>query len=162
EEALDAMRPGLSGIEIDTAIFRSANYIELATGNLTTALLIGALLLVLALGAFLFHWRTALVSLIAIPLSLIAAAFVLYLRGATFNTMILAGLAIALGAIIDDAIVDVENIVRRLREHRKEGGDKSAMAIILEASLEIRSPMVYATLIILLAVLPVFFMPGLS
>ncbi len=162
EEALEAMRPGLAGIEIDTSIFRPASYIELATSNLAMVLLIGAILMALVLGAFLFQWRTALISLVAIPLSLVAAGFVLYLRGATFNTMILAGLVIALAAVIDDAIVDVENIMRRLRQHRKEGSDKSPMAVILEASLEMRGALAYATLIILLAVLPVFFMPGLS
>jgi CzcA family heavy metal efflux pump len=162
EAALEAMRPGLAGIEIDTSIFRPASYIELATSNLAMVLLIGAILIALVLGAFLFQWRTALISLVAIPLSLVAAGFVLYLRGATFNTMILAGLVIALGAVIDDAIVDVENITRRLRQHRKEGSDKSTLAVILEASLEMRGALAYATLIKLLAVLPVFFMPGLS
>jgi CzcA family heavy metal efflux pump len=162
EEALDAMRPGLSGIVIDTSIFRPANYIELATANLATTLLIGAVLVVLVLGAFFFGWRTALISLVAIPLSLVAAAFVLYLRGATFNTMILAGLVIALGAVIDDAIVDVENIARRLRQHRQAGSDTPALAIALEAALEMRGAITYATLIILLTVLPIFFMPGLS
>jgi CzcA family heavy metal efflux pump len=162
EETLDAMRPGLSGIVIDTAIFRPANYIELAAGNLATALLIGAALLILTLGAFFFSWRAASISLAAILVSLMAAVFVLYLRGATFNMLILAGLVIALGAIIDDAIVDVENIARRLRQQRSEGGDQPTKAVILEAALEMRSPLAYATLIILLAVLPVFFMPGLS
>ncbi len=162
EAALDALRPGLAGIEIDTTIFRPANYIELATGNLGMVLLISAVLVILVLGAFFFRWRTALISLVAIPLSLIAAAFVLYLRGATFNTMVLAGLVIAIGAVIDDAIVDVENIVRRLRQARQEGSDKSQMAIIIDASLEMRGALIYAALIMLLAVLPVFFLQGLS
>ncbi|HET9224789.1 MAG TPA: efflux RND transporter permease subunit, partial [Roseiflexaceae bacterium] len=162
EAALEAMRPGLKGIEIDSSIFRPANYIELATTNVAMVVLIGAVLLILMLGAFLFRWRTALVSLIAIPLAMVAAAFVLYLRGATFNAMVLVGLVIALGAVIDDAIVDVENIVRRLRQARQEGSDKSAAAIIVEASLEMRGALAYATLITLLAVLPVFFIAGLS
>jgi Cu/Ag efflux pump CusA len=118
---------------------------------------------VLVLGAFFFGWRTALVSLVAIPLSLVAAAFVLYLRGATFNTMVLAGLVIALGVVIDDAIIDVENIARRLRQHRQAGASgKSPATIVLEAAVEMRSPILFATLIILLAVLPVFFLQGLS
>jgi CzcA family heavy metal efflux pump len=162
EEALETMRPGLAGIEIDTTIFRPASYIELATGNLATVLLIAAVLVVLVLGAFFFGWRTALISLIAIPLSLVAATFVLYLRGATFNTMVLAGLVIALGAVIDDAIVDVENIMRRLRQARQAGSDESTSAIILGAALELRGAIAFATLIILLAVLPVFFLQGLS
>ncbi len=104
----------------------------------------------------------ALISLVAIPLSLGAALLVLYLRGTTINTMVLAGFVVALGSIVDDAIIDVENIVRRLREHRRQGGTQSTASIILDASLEIRSPIVYATLIIILAVVPVFFMGGLS
>ncbi|HJZ46197.1 MAG TPA: efflux RND transporter permease subunit [Roseiflexaceae bacterium] len=162
EAALEAMRPGLKGIEINSNIFRPANYLELALGNLAIVLLISAILVAVVLGAFLFHWRTALISLIAIPLSLVTAAFVLYLRGATFNALVLAGLAIAPGVVIDDAIVDVENIVRRLRQARQEGSDRTAAAIILEASLEMRGSLAFATLIVLLAVLPVFFIGGLS
>ena len=162
EEAFEAMRPGLQGVEIDTTIFRPANYIEMATGNLSTLVLISTVLVVVVLSAFFFNWRTALISLVAIPLSLVTAGFVLYLRGATFNTMILAGLVIALGTIIDDAIVDVENIARRLRQQRQEGSDRSPVAIVLEAALEIRSPLVFAMLILLLAVGPLFFLPGLS
>jgi CzcA family heavy metal efflux pump len=163
EDALEAMQPGLPGIQIDSTIFRPASYIELATRNLSTVLLIGAVLVVLVLGAFFFGWRTALVSLVVIPLSLIAAVLVLYLRGATFNTMILAGLVVALGAIIDDAIVDVENIARRLRQRRQERTlGQSQESIVLEASLEMRSPIFFAALITLLAVLPIFFVGGTS
>jgi CzcA family heavy metal efflux pump len=162
ENALEAMQPGLTGVVIDPTIFRPASYIEAAIGNLSTMLLISAVLVVLVLVAFFFGWRTALISLVAIPVSLVAAGFILYLRGASFNTMILAGLVIALGAIIDDAIIDVDNIARRLRQHRQDGSDKSPAAIILEAMLEMRSPIIFATLILLLAVLPVFFLSGLS
>jgi CzcA family heavy metal efflux pump len=163
EEALEAMGPGLSGVVVDTTIFRPANYIETATGNLGTLVLVGAVLVGLILAAFFFNWRTALISLVVIPLSLVAAAFILYLRGATFNTMILAGLAIALGAIIDDAIIDVDHIARRLRQQRQAGtSGKSAAVIILEAALEMRSPIIFATLIMLLAAVPLFFLPGLT
>lgn len=162
EKALAAMAPGLEGIEMDSTIFRPANYIEQAAGNLGTALLIGAILVVLVLGVFFFEWRTALISLVAIPLSIVTATFVLYLRGATFNTMILAGLAIALGVVIDNAIIDVENVARRRRQHRQEGSDKRPAAIVLEAVLETRSPLVFAMLIILLAVTPLLFIPGLA
>jgi len=162
ETALTALQPGLTGLEIDPTVFRPANYIESATNNLSMAVIMGGLLVILVLGAFFFKWRTALVSLIVIPLSLVATGFVLYLRGATFNSMILAGLVIALGAIIDDAIIDVENIARRLRENRKNGSSKTAMTVVLEASLEMRNTMGFATLIILLAVLPLFFMQGLT
>jgi len=112
--------------------------------------------------AFLWEWRVALISLVAIPLSLMAALLALYLNGATINTMTLAGLVIALGAVVDDAVIDVENIVRRIRQQRQEGSDKSPAALILEASVEMRGAIVFATLIIVLAVVPVFFMQGVS
>jgi Cu/Ag efflux pump CusA len=98
----------------------------------------------LVLGLFLYDWRSALISVITMPLSLVAAGLVLYVRGATVNTMVLAGLVIALGAIVDDAIVDVENIVRRLRLARIEGSTQSTAAIILDASIEVRGAVVYA------------------
>ena len=162
EEAIDHMRPGLPGIAIDTTIFRPASFIEEAINNLGFSLLLGAVLMILMLGLFLFEWRVALISVIAIPLSLVAAGLVLHLRGTTINTMILAGFVIALGDIVDDAIIDIENVVRRLREHRKAGGTKSTARIILDASLEVRSAIVYATLIEVVAILPIFFLTGLS
>lgn len=162
EAALDELRPGLPGIEIDAEIFRPATFIEMSIDNLTTAIIIGALLMIFMLGAFLYEWRTALISVVAIPLSLVTAGLVLHLRGATINTMILAGLVIALGDIVDDAIIDIENVVRRLREHRNEGGGKSTARVILEASLEVRSAIVYATLIEVAAVAPIFLLEGLS
>jgi CzcA family heavy metal efflux pump len=160
--ALDQLRPGLPGITFDPTIFRQATFIEMAIHNLANALLLGCLLVVLVLGFFLFEWRSALISLVAIPLSLIGAGFVLYLRGATVNTMVLAGLLIAVGVVVDDAIIDIENIVRRLRQYRKEGTTKSTPAIILEASLEVRSAIIYATLIDVVAIAPILFMSGLS
>jgi CzcA family heavy metal efflux pump len=162
DAALEELRPGLRGIEIDPAIFRPATFIETSIDNLSNAMIFGALMMVLMLGAFLFEWRTALISITAIPLSLIAAGLVLYWRGTTINTMILAGLVIALGDIVDDAIIDIENVVRRLREHRKKGGTQSTARIILDASLEVRSAIVYATLIEVVAVGPIFVLQGLS
>ena len=162
ETALDELRPGLSGLEIDTTIFRPATFIEVALDNLTRALLIGSVLVFLVLILFLFDWRTALISLVAIPLSLMAAALVLSLRGTTVNTMILAGLVISVGVVVDDAIIDIENIVRRLRQHRLEGTGRSTAAIILESSLEVRGAIIYATLIDIVAIIPVFFIEGLS
>jgi CzcA family heavy metal efflux pump len=162
EATLKVLQPGLPGIEIDSQIFRPATFVELSVDNLARALLIGAILVVLVLGAFLFEWRVALISLLAIPLSLVAGGLVLYLNGATINTMVVAGIVVALGSVVDDAIIGVENIVRRLRQNRKEGSGKSTAAVVLEASLEIRSPIVYATLIIVLAVVPVFLIGGLS
>jgi CzcA family heavy metal efflux pump len=162
EEGLDDLRPALSGIQVDSEIFRPATFIEASIDNLTTALLVGCLLLILVLGAFLWEWRTALISVVAIPLSLVAAGLVLYWRGATINTMILAGFVIALGDIVDDAIIDVENIMRRLRLHRAQRSGTSTARIILDASLEVRSAIVYATLIEVVAVAPIFFLGGLS
>lgn len=162
EKALAEMKPGLPGIQIDSTIFRPATFIELSMHNLERALIIGCVLVVFVLGAFLYEWRVALISVVAIPLSLTAAGVVLNAQGATINTMMLAGLIVALGDVVDDAIIDVENIVRRLRQHRLEGGAKSTARIILEASLEVRSAIVHATVIVVLAVMPVFFMGGLS
>jgi Cu/Ag efflux pump CusA len=159
EETLEVMRPGLAGVEMDT-IFRPANYIEAAVGNLGVAFLIGGLLVVLM--ALLYGWRGALITLVAISASLTAALFVLHLAHVPLNMLVLAGLVMALGVVIDDAIVDMDNVVRRLRQHRQAGGDQSAASIILEASAEMRSGLLFATLIILLAVLPVLLMPGLS
>ena len=118
EEALDAMRPGLSGMELDPTIFQSVGFIESAINNIGLALLIGLVLVALVFAAFFFEWRAVLISLVAIPLSLMAAGVVLYLRGATINIMMIAGLVIALGVLIDDAINDIESIVRRLRQRR--------------------------------------------
>src|ERR687898_669865 len=164
EEAIDDMRPGLPGMEIDTTIFRPATFIEMALDHLTEALLIGVLLVILILAAFLFEWRTAFISLIAIPLSLLAAVLVLVSRSATINVMMLAGLIVAIGVVVDDAIIDVENIVRRLRQNRSEGTGKkkSIFAIVLDASVEVRTAITYATLINVVAIVPVFFLPGLS
>ena len=162
EEAIEALKPGLPGLEIDTAIFRPASFIETSLKNLSNSLLIGCLLMIFMLFIFLYSWRVALISVAAIPLSLLAAAMVLNWRGTTVNTMILAGFAIALGDVVDDAIIDIENVVRRLREHRREGRTGSTAGVILNASLEVRGAIVYATLIEVVAVIPIFFLDGLS
>ncbi|MBL8916741.1 MAG: efflux RND transporter permease subunit [Archangium sp.] len=162
ERALEAMKPGLSGVEIDSTIFRPATYIEQSLGNLEHALLLGCILVVLILVLFLWEWRTALISVTAIPLSLVAAGWVLHARGGTLNTMVLAGLVIALGEVVDDAIIDVENIVRRLRLNAQLATPKSAFQVVLEGSLEVRSAVVYATLIVALVFLPVFMLDGLA
>ena len=162
DAALDALRPGLPGVDVDSRIFRAATFIEMAFDNLTTALLLGGLLVVIVLGAFLASWRTAVISVIAIPMSLLAAALVLYMRGATLNTMVLAGFVIAVGAIVDDAIVAVDQVVRELRRRRQEGSKDSTSSIIRDALLDVGRPVLYATLIVVLAVVPVLFMEGVS
>ena len=162
EDALAALGPGLGGVDIDSSLYRPATFLETAVDNLTTALLIGALLLLLVLGLFLFNWRTALISVLAVVLSLTAALSVLYLRGVTLNAIVLAGLVMALGVVVDDAVVDVENIARRLRQHRPEGDDRSAAKVIFDAAVEVRSPVAYATVAMAVLVVPVFFMEGLT
>ena len=162
EEALNELRPGLPGIEIDAQIFRPATFIEMSIDNLTFAMCLGAVLVILVIGAFLYEWRSALISVVAIPISLVVAGLVLYALGTTINTMVLAGLVVALGSVVDDAIIDVENIVRRLRENRARGNKKSVAAVVFDASLEIRRAIFFATLIIVVSVTPVFFLGGLS
>jgi CzcA family heavy metal efflux pump len=162
EKALDALRPGLPDVDIDAQIFRPATFIETAIENLTTSLIIAAVLVILVLVAFLYEWRTALISCTGIPLSLMAAVMVLDLMGTTINTMVLAGLVIALGAVVDDAIVDVENVVRRLRQARLEGRKTSLGKILVDASFEVRHAIIFASLIEGGTLLPVFVMEGLS
>ncbi len=162
EAAIDELRPGLQDVAIDTTLFRPATFIDVALENLSNALLLGSVLVFLILILFLFDWRTALISLVAIPLSLMAAVLVLQARGTTINTMVLAGLVISVGVVVDDAIIDIENIVRRLRQHRLEGSKRSTASVILESSLEVRSAIIYATLIDVVAIVPIFFIEGLS
>lgn len=162
EGTLHALQPGLTGIEIDATVFRPATFIEMAIGHLSTTLLIAALLVVVALGVLFFNWRIALISLLAIVVSLVAGLLVLYWRGATANSMVLAGLTVALGILVDDAIVDVGNIARRLRQRRKEGDDRPALSVVQEASAEMRGTLVFGSLIAALAVAPVFMMGGTS
>ncbi len=160
DQALAELSRGLPGVEIDPNVFRLASYVETSIANLTQAILVGAILVILVIGAFLFDWRGALVSAVSISLSLAAAVIVLHLSGGTINTMILAGLVVALGVVIDEAVVDLAELLRRLRE-RKEGG-ASVTTIICETALATRGAAVYATLIVMLAVMPIFFMGGVS
>ncbi len=162
EAAMQQLAPALPGIDVDTRIFRPATFIERALTNLTRSLLIGCVLVIFVLALFLFNWRAAVISSLAIPLSLTAAVLVLYYRGDAVNTMVLAGLIIALGEVVDDAIIDVENILRRLRLNHEAGNPKSAFQVVLDASLEVRSAVVYATLIVVMTLIPVFFLEGLA
>lgn len=162
EDALADLQPGLQGMQIDTNVFRPANYIEGAIENLGLLALIGFVLVALVFLAFYFQWRTALISLVAIPLSLVAALFILYLTGSTLNMMLLAGLVLALVVVIDNAVEQVDAVAQHLRQRRQEGSDQSIMSIVLEATLKARSPLGYALVITLLAILPIFFLPGLT
>ncbi|MFN8445746.1 MAG: efflux RND transporter permease subunit [Caldilineaceae bacterium] len=162
EAAIEEMRPGLADIDIDTTIFRPATFIEVALDNLLGSLWQGALLVVIILILFLWDWRVALISATIIPLTVVITMLVLSYFGTTINVMVLAGLVIAIGAVVDDAIVDVENVVRRLRQHRRAGSNLPTAQIVLDSSVEVRNAIVNASLIEMTALLPVFFMEGLS
>ena len=162
EKAIAELRPGARDVKIDTTIFRPATFIEKSIDNLTQALMIGCLLVAIVLFVFTRDWRQATISLVAIPLSLLGAGLVLLWSGATINTMVIAGLVIALGEVVDDAIIDVENIARRLRLNREAGNPKSAFDVVLSASLEVRTAVVFASLIVMLVFLPIFFLGGVA
>lgn len=162
DAALARLRPGLSGVEVDPTIFRPASFIERALRNLGHAMGIGCAFVVAVLFLFLWNTRTALISVLAIPLSLLAAAFVLTLLGRTIDTMVIAGLVIALGEVVDDAIIDVENIHRRLRALPEPPDLRTAMRVVLDASLEVRSAIVFASLIVLLVFVPILFLEGVA
>jgi CzcA family heavy metal efflux pump len=162
EKVLDSLRPGLTGVEIDSTIFRPATFIERSLGNLSEAMWLGCALVAMVLIVFTRDWRAAIISLVAIPLSLIAAALVLAWSGASINTMVIAGLVIALGEIVDDAIIDVENIGRRLRLNRESDYPRPVREVVLAASLEVRGAVVFASLIVIFVFLPIFFLEGVS
>lgn len=162
EETLEQLKPAMPGVTVDTHLFRPATFIEVAIRNLTNALLIGCALVVVILVAFLRDRRTAFISLTAIPLSLVAAVAVLTALGVTLNTMVIAGLVIALGEVVDDAIIGVENTVRRLKLNRDAGYPTSAFRVVVDASVEVRSAVVYATMIVTIIFLPVFFLHGIA
>jgi len=163
EAAIAALRGTLpEGVTLHPALFRQASFVQRAIHNLNVSIAIGCLLVTLVLIAFLFQWRTVLISLLAIPLSLLGAVVVLRIFGMSLNTMTLGGFAIALGAVVDDAIVDVENVLRRLRENGRKSQPDSAFHVVLEASLEVRSAIVFATFIVVLVFVPVFFLEGLA
>jgi CzcA family heavy metal efflux pump len=162
DAAVADLRLGFPGVDIDSSLFRASTSAQMALDNHNTALLGGVLLAVLVLGAFFFEWRTALVSVVAIPASLLTAVAVLAQTGATLNTMLLAGLVLALAAIVDDAVVFTENIARRLRQRRQEGSSDSTASIVYHAAVEAGGPIAVATLIALLVVAPIFVMGGVT
>jgi len=161
-QAIDQLQQSLpAGIEVHRDLFSQATFIERAIANLTSAIVIGCVLVTLVLVAFLFQWRTVVISLTAIPLSLLGAIIILRCFGISLNAMTLGGLAIALGEVVDDAIVDVENVLRRLLQNRRLKNPRPAYQVVLDASLEVRSAVVYASFIVMLVFLPVFFLGGL-
>jgi CzcA family heavy metal efflux pump len=164
EAVLNDLEPVLArqGITYHPALFRQANFIDHAVGNVAVSLALGAVLVSVVLFLFLFNVRTAAISLTAIPLSLLSAVVVLWAWGVGLNTLTLGGLAIAVGEVVDDAIIDVENIYRRLRENAQLPQPQPALAVVLSASLEVRTAVVYATFIVALVFVPVFFLSGLQ
>jgi CzcA family heavy metal efflux pump len=165
DRELDRLQQELpKGMTIDRKIFRQADFIEVAVDNVVKALRDGGILVVFIVVLFLANLRAAAITLTAMPLSLAAAILVLRGFGATINTMTLGGMAIAIGALVDDAIIDVENVVRRLRENRAKPVDQqvSSAEVVREATLEIRTSIVFATIIIVLVFLPVFGLSGVE
>lgn len=164
EAALADLRPTLQqeGVVLHDRLFRPANFITTATDNLRSSLIIGGVLVVVVLFLFLFDLRTAAICCTAIPLSLLAAVMVLQHFGITLNTMTLGGLALALGEVVDDAVIGVENIGRRLRENKRRHERRPAARVILGASFEVRSAVVYATFAVILVFLPVVTLSGIA
>ena len=152
------------GMKIDKHIFRQSDFIQVAVNNVLHALRDGGILVIVIVLLFLANTRATLITLTAIPLSLFAAVLALKAFGATINTMTLGGMAIAIGALVDDAIIDVENVFRRLRENHSlpEAQRQPALKVVFDASVEIRSSIVFATLIIVLVFLPLFFLSGVE
>lgn len=164
EEALGELRPSLEsqGVQLDADVFRPADFIQTATHNVKVSLAIGAVLVVVVLALFLFNLRVAAISCTAIPLSLLAAVIVLERLGFSLNTMTLGGLAIAIGEVVDDAVIDVENVLRRLRGNSHAERPLPVLRVVLDASLEVRSAVVYATFSVILVFIPILTMSGLA
>ena len=162
EKALAALAPGLGGVRVDTTVFRPATFIEEAVGNVSLAIAAALLLGAGALFVLLRGWRPAVIAVISIALTLSVAVLVLYLLGATVNAIVVAGLMLGAVVVIDDAIVGVEAIVRRLRHPQDSDTGTSARAIVVEAVLGVRSAAAYAWLIVALAILPLFLLAGVA
>ncbi len=164
EAALGAMQPAIQaeGLVLHAGLFRPADFIDVALSNITHSLVVGGVLVAVVLFAFLADWGAAAVSLTAIPLSLLAAIVVLSHFGLSLNTLTIGGLAVAIGELADDAVIDVENILRRLRENRTLASPRAAWQVVVDASLEVRSSVVFATFIVALVFLPVLAMTGVQ
>ncbi len=164
DRALKDLGPVLAaeGVRLHPSLFRAASFVETAISNVRSSLLLGGVLVAIVLVLFLYNLRTAFISLTAIPLSLLIAIIILERMGATLNTMTLGGLTIAIGEVVDDAIIDAENVFRRLGENRALGNPRRAFDVVLSASLEVRSAVVYATFVVALVFLPIITMSGVQ
>ncbi|MBU0915543.1 MAG: CusA/CzcA family heavy metal efflux RND transporter [Gammaproteobacteria bacterium] len=163
ERALQELRAGMPpGLAAPQVLFRQADFIQASIGNVTEALRDGAIMVAIVLFAFLLSARTTLISLVAIPLSLAVTALVFRLLDQSINVMTLGGLAIAVGELVDDAVVDVENILRRLKENRLLPQPRPILEVVRQASVEVRSGIVYATVIVVLVFVPLFALPGIE
>ncbi len=163
EQALEELKAGMpKGLSAPQVLFRQADFIEASIGNVTEALRDGAIMVAIVLFAFLLSARTTFISLVAIPLSLAVTALVFRLLDQSINVMTLGGLAIAIGELVDDAVVDVENILRRLKENRLLPQPRPVLEVVRQASVEVRSGIVYATIIVVLVFVPLFALPGIE
>ena len=165
DSILDELQRSLpEGMLINKELFRQADFIEHSIDNTTAALIEGGIMVLLVVVIFLASLRASLITLLAIPMSLVIAVLALRFSGASINTMTLGGMAIAIGALVDDAIIDVENVVRRLRENRAkpDGERERTLKVIFDASVEVRTSIVFATFIILLVFAPLFFLSGVE
>ena len=165
ERVLDGMREDIpADVHINSDIFRQASFIEGSIGNVEKSLIEGGIFVVIVLFIFLMNWRTTVISLVSIPVSILMAVLCMKLMGFTINTMSLGGLAIAIGSLVDDSIVDVENVMRHLRRNgRLPAGDRrNIISTVFEASKEVRMPMLNSTLIIVVCFLPLFFLSGME
>ena len=157
EDAINALRPGFGTMRLDTSVFRPATFMHRAVHDLSTTLLIGAGFMLLAIALLLYAWRAALVAVAAILCSVVAAVLVLYLRGTTMNALVFAGLVVAVGAVIDDAVTTAHGVA-----HRAAGAEKPLATTVVEAIVRARAGLLFATLIILLPLVPVFFLGHLG
>ena len=160
EGALDALSPGLTGLDVQTSVFRPSGYIDAAVDNLALVLLIGGMLLLVGLLALRFHWRGVLVAAVTVPLSLVTAALALDVLGQGFNALVLGGVAAAAVVMVDEAVVVSDRVVRRLRERARAGTDAPLPDVVRTASADVRTPLVFATTIALLPVLPLAVLGG--
>lgn len=165
DNALDELKANLpADVKVNSRIFRQSRFIESSLDNVKQSLIEGAIFVIIVLFIFLMNWRTTIISLISIPLSIVFSLLAIRWMGLTINTMSLGGIAIAIGSLVDDSIVDVENVFKRLRQNREmpEGERESIVKVVYEASKEVRMPMLNSTLIIIASFLPLFFLSGME